>query len=48
MRKPQSNARTRMGKGADQQTALLFDERSTQEQQYAHTAVINAGRAELG
>ena len=34
-------------KGADKQTALLFDERSTQEQQYDHTAVINAVRAEV-
>jgi type III restriction enzyme len=35
-------------KGADKQAALLFDERSTQEQQYDHTAVINAVRAEVG
>src|SRR5574337_148966 len=34
-------------KGAEKQTALLFDERSTQEQQYDHTAVINAVRAEV-
>ncbi|MGE4049703.1 MAG: BPTD_3080 family restriction endonuclease [Piscinibacter sp.] len=34
-------------KGADKQAALLFDERSTQEQQYDHTAVINAVRAEV-
>jgi type III restriction enzyme len=34
-------------KGSDKQTALLFDERSTQEQQYAHTAVINAVRTEV-
>lgn len=34
-------------KGADKQTALLFDDRSTQEQQYDHTAVINAVRAEV-
>lgn len=34
-------------KGADRQAALLFDERSTQEQQYDHTAVINAVRAEV-
>lgn len=34
-------------KGAEKQAALLFDERSTQEQQYEHTAVINAVRAEV-
>jgi type III restriction enzyme len=34
-------------KGADKQDELLFDERSTQEQQYAHTAVINAVRTEV-
>ena len=34
-------------KGAERQTALLFDERSTQEQQYDHTAVINAVRQEV-
>ena len=34
-------------KGAEKQEALLFDERSTQEQQYDHTAVINAVRAEV-
>ena len=34
-------------KGAEKQTALLFDERSTQEQQYDHTAVINAVRQEV-
>ena len=34
-------------KGAEKQTDLLFDERSTQEQQYDHTAVINAVRAEV-
>ena len=34
-------------KGAEKQAALLFDERSTQEQQYDHTAVINAVRAEV-
>ena len=34
-------------KGAEKQAALLFDEHSTQEQQYDHTAVINAVRAEV-
>src|SRR5436309_2924844 len=34
-------------KGAEKQSALLFDERSTQEQQYDHTAVINAVRQEV-
>jgi type III restriction enzyme len=34
-------------KGAEKQAALLFDERSTQEQQYDHTAVINAVRVEV-
>ena len=34
-------------KGTEKQTALLFDERSTQEQQYDHTAVINAVRQEV-
>jgi type III restriction enzyme len=34
-------------KGAEKQTALLFDDRSTQEQQYDHTAVINAVRQEV-
>jgi type III restriction enzyme len=34
-------------KGAEKQESLLFDERSTQEQQYDHTAVINAVRAEV-
>ena len=34
-------------KGAAKQDALLFDERSTQEQQYDHTAVINAVRTEV-
>jgi type III restriction enzyme len=31
----------------ERQEALLFDERSTQEQQYDHTAVINAMRADV-
>lgn len=34
-------------KGVSKQEALLFDERSTQEQQYDHTAVINAVRSEV-
>jgi type III restriction enzyme len=34
-------------KGAGKQDALLFDEHSTQDQQYAHTAVINAVRQEV-
>ena len=34
-------------KGAGKQDALLFDERSTQEQLYDHTAVINAMRQEV-
>ena len=34
-------------KGASKQTALLFDDRSSQEQQYDHTAVINAVRQEV-
>jgi type III restriction enzyme len=34
-------------KGAEKQESLLFNERSTQEQQYDHTAVINAVRAEV-
>ena len=34
-------------KGAAKQDALLFDERSTQEQLYDHTAVINAMRQEV-
>ena len=34
-------------KGAEKQAELLYDERSTQEQRYDHTAVINAVRAEV-
>jgi type III restriction enzyme len=34
-------------KGAEKQTDLLFNERSTQDQQYDHTAIINAVRAEV-
>jgi type III restriction enzyme len=34
-------------KAAEKQAALLFNERSTQEQQYDHTAVINTVRAEV-
>jgi type III restriction enzyme len=34
-------------RGGERQEALLFDERSTQEQQYDHTAVINAVRVEV-
>lgn len=39
--------RAKKQKGAAKQSALLFDERSTQEQQYDHTAVINAVRTEV-
>jgi type III restriction enzyme len=39
--------RPKKQKGAEKQSALLFDERSTQEQQYDHTAVINAVRHEV-
>lgn len=34
-------------KGAETRPALLFNEKSTQEQQYDHTAIINAARAEV-
>ena len=37
----------RRRRGAEQQGALLFNERSTQEQQYDHTAIINAVRREV-
>lgn len=37
----------RKRKGGDKQAGLLFDELSTQEQLYDHTAVINAVRAEV-